>query len=83
EEAMRAFKIGGAHGAIMPKNLDWSVESAGAAWPDYPQGARLPDWRTAHAHLLAHGYPTRVRNPSPNHASLNHSAPRPLLRFQF
>jgi hypothetical protein len=77
EAAMRAFKASGAHGAVMPKNIDWSIESSGAGW------ARdtLPTWEEAHAHMIAHGHVTRVRNPSPDHAAMNYAPPRPLLRF--
>ena len=78
-EAMRAFKIGGAHGAVMPKNLDWSIESAGAGW----DRDTLPNWAEAHAHLTAHGRATRVRKPTAEHHSLRDPPPKPLLRFRF
>lgn len=77
DTAMRAFKASGAHGAVMPKNIDWSIESSGAGW------ARdtLPSWAEAHAHLIAHGRATRVRHPTSEHASLRFAPPKPLLRF--
>ena len=79
EAAMRAFKIGGAHGAIMPKNVDWSIESAGAGW----SRDTLPSWEDAHAHLVANGRATPVRKPTPDHATRQYAPPRAVLRFRF
>lgn len=79
EAAMRAFKTGGAHGRVMPKNVEWSIESAVAGW----SRDTLPSWEEAHAHLVAHGRATPVRQPTPDHASLNYAPPRAVLRFTF
>lgn len=76
-DAMKAFRNAGAHGAVMPKNIDWSIESSGASW----ERDSLATWPEAHAHMTAHGYATRVRHPSPDHAGLTFPAPRPLLHF--
>ena len=78
-ETMRAFKTCGAHGAVMPKNVDWSIESAGAGW----DRDTLPTWAEAHTHLVAHGHATRVRNPTPAHRTLHYAPPKPLFRFHF
>lgn len=79
EAAMRAFKTSGAHGRVMPKNVDWSIESAGAGW----SRDTLPSWEEAHAHLVAHGHATPVRKPTADHATRNYAPPRAVVRFTF
>jgi hypothetical protein len=64
EEAMRACRRGGPHGAVMPRLLHWCDEASVARWP----GA---------ARMRALGRPSRVRHPSAAHAALAFPDPRP------
>lgn len=63
EAAMRAFRDAGAHGAIMPKLLDWCCEASVASW----EAEALPDWPQAHAQMLALGRSSKVKRPNRNH----------------
>ena len=74
QESMRAYMTSGAHKQVMPHLLDWCDEASVAHWtqPD----ATLPTWAEADERMRESGRISKVRHPSPNHATLNYRAPR-------
>jgi heme-degrading monooxygenase HmoA len=74
EPSMRAFMTSGAHKSAMPHLLNWCDEASVAHWtqPD----ATLPSWTEADRRMRESGRPSKVRNPSPQHATLNYQPPR-------
>lgn len=79
ERAMKAFRGSGAHGAVMPRLLNWCDEASYAHWE--PVSAEVPDWREAYEHLLKDGRLSRVENPSQDHQARRFTPPRlsPLI----
>ncbi|MGC2401823.1 MAG: DUF3291 domain-containing protein [Acidobacteriaceae bacterium] len=74
QENMRAFMNSGAHKHAMPHLLNWCDEASVAHWT---QGdASLPSWTEASEKMRQFGRPSKVRNPSPQHANLDFRAPR-------
>lgn len=76
--ALDAFVRSGAHRGAMPGLIEWCDEAAVARW-DVPEAA-LPGWHEVDARLRRHGRASRVRHPSPSHATLTHEAPRTLFK---
>ena len=73
-ESMRRFMTAGAHKAAMLGLLDWCDEASVVHW-DQPDAA-LPSWSEADQRMRASGRASKVRNPSPQHATLSYRAPR-------
>ncbi len=67
EDAMRAFRNGGAHRAVMPKLAEWCDEATYIHW--LQQSESPPTLREAHARLVAEGVVSKVLHPSPAHAT--------------
>lgn len=65
-EAMRTYRRAGAHLAAMPKLLGWCDEAAVATLADVEA---LPEPEEAARRLVAEGRLSKVRHPSPAHAS--------------
>ncbi len=74
QERMRQYMISGAHKTAMTFLLDWCDEASVAHW-DQPDET-LPSWVTADQRMRESGRPSKVRNPSPHHASLTYQIPR-------
>ena len=74
EESMRAFMTSGAHQKAMPHLLHWCDEASVAHWTQ--SDATLPSWTEADQRMREGGRPSKVRNPSPQHATLNYQPPR-------
>jgi hypothetical protein len=74
EESMRQFMLSGSHKAAMPHLLNWCDEASVAHWTQ-PE-AEVPSWIEAHKRMREAGRSSKVRNPSPQHSTLNFSAPR-------
>jgi heme-degrading monooxygenase HmoA len=74
QESMRAYMNSGSHKAAMPHLLHWCDEASVAHWT--PTETALPTWIEAHARMVETGRASKVRNPSPHHASLSFPAPR-------
>ncbi len=70
--ALRTYMAGGAHGAAMPRLQAWCDEASVVHW----DAAVLPDWVEAEARMRRDGRASRVRFPSPAHATLAFAAPR-------
>jgi heme-degrading monooxygenase HmoA len=74
QESMRGFMTAGSHKAAMPRLLDWCDEASVVHW-DQAEAA-LPSWTEADQRMRASGRASKVRNPSPQHATLTYRAPR-------
>ena len=61
---MRNFMRSGAHGAVMPKLLNWCDEASVVDW----ESLALPEWDQAEAQMRGAGRTSRVRHPSPAQA---------------
>ena len=67
EAAMRVYFGAGAHRRVMPKLLDWCDEASVVHWTQ--EGVGLPDMPEAHRRMVAEGRLSKVKHPSPSHAS--------------
>jgi hypothetical protein len=74
EQSMRAFMLSGAHKQAMPHLLNWCDEAAVAHWQQ--EADTLPTWPEADQRLRTTGRVSKVRNPSPQHATLTYAPPR-------
>jgi heme-degrading monooxygenase HmoA len=74
QESMRHFMTTGSHSAAMPRLLDWCDEASVVHW-DQAEAA-LPSWTEADQRMRASGRASKVRNPSPQHATLSYRTPR-------
>ncbi len=74
QESMRQFMTTGSHKMAMPHLLDWCDEASVAHWSQ-PETA-LPSWTEADKRMRESGRASKVRNPSPDHATLSFKAPR-------
>ena len=74
EESMRQFMISGAHKAAMTHLIHWCDEASVTHWTQ-PESS-LPSWQEADRRIRESGRPSKVKHPSPNHASLTYKAPR-------
>jgi heme-degrading monooxygenase HmoA len=74
QESMRRYMTTAPHRTTMPHLLDWCDEASVVHW-DQPEDA-LPSWLEAHRRMRESGRASKVRNPSPQHATLNYQPPR-------
>ncbi len=74
QAAMRAYMLAGSHRAAMPFLVKWCDEASVVHW-DQPD-ATLPSWPEADRRMRAEGRPSKLRYPSPAHASLGFRSPR-------
>lgn len=74
EAAMKAYRDGEAHRAVMPKLIDWCDEASVAHW----EGEAAHDWDEIYARMSADGRLSRVRRPTPAHKAKRFS---PLKRW--
>jgi hypothetical protein len=73
EESMRAYRNGGAHRKAMPHLADWCDEGTYVHWTQ--ESPEPPDLPTAHQRLVDEGTVSRVKFPSPDHATKNFPVP--------
>ena len=72
--SMRQYMSTGSHKKAMPHLLDWCDEASVAHWEQ--EGDTLPSWAEGDRRLRSDGRASKVRNPSPQHATLNYRPPR-------
>ena len=71
---MRRYMTGGPHRKAMPHLLHWCDEASVVHWEQ--QDTTLPSWIDADRRMREDGRASKVRNPSPQHATLTYAAPR-------
>ncbi len=74
QDSMRHYMIGGSHRVAMPKLMEWCDEASVVHWDQPDDG--LPSWAEADRRMRQGGRPSKVRNPSPQHATLDYQLPR-------
>lgn len=74
EASMRAYILAGAHGKAMRAFADMVDEGCTVHWEQ--ETAQLPSWQEGHKRLQASGHVSRVRYPSPGHATRQIPPPR-------
>ena len=74
QESMRNYMTAGSHKKVMPRLLDWCNEASVAHWIQHAE--ELPSWTEADRRMRESGRASKVRHPSPHHASLTYDAPR-------
>ena len=77
QEHMRQYMISGPDKIAMPFLVDWCDEASVAHW-EQPEEA-LPSWTVADERMRTTGRPSKVKNPSPHHATLIYRIPRTTL----
>ena len=78
-EAMRGYRNTGAHLDAMKYLIDWCDQASYVHWSqDESNGPepQIPSWAAADQHMRAEGKLSKVRFPSPDHATLSYRAPR-------
>ena len=73
-ESMRGFMTTGSHRAAMPRLMDWCDEASVVHWDQVE--AALPSWTEADQRMRTSGRASKVRKPSPQHATLTYRTPR-------
>nr|WP_255602634.1 hypothetical protein [Polymorphobacter megasporae] len=74
---MKSYMNVGSHRTAMPRLLEWCDEASVVHWTQ--SEADLPSWIEADKHMRNDGRPSKVRNPSPQHATMTFRAPRTIL----
>ncbi len=74
QESMRAYMTAGSHKRAMPHLLHWCDEASVAHWTQ--SETTLPSWTDADRRMRENGRASKVRHPSPQHASLTYRTPR-------
>ncbi len=74
QESMRRYISAGAHHIAMPRLLEWCDEASLVHWTQLEEA--LPSWVEADRRMRAAGRPSKVRNPSAEHARLGYPTPR-------
>jgi hypothetical protein len=74
EHCMREFRNRGAHQRAMPKLRQWCDEATYAHW--LQESAEPPDLAAAFERLVREGIVSRVKHPSPVHASRQFPLPK-------
>lgn len=74
QNSMRQFMNSGAHKKAMPHLLNWCDEASVAHWEQ--EDGILPSWTDAARRMRESGRASKVRFPSPEHATLIFAEPR-------
>ena len=74
DRAMRQYRGAATHGRAMRKLPEWCDEAATANWS--AETAQLPTIEEAYEQLMAHGRPSRVNHPTPDHINRRIPAPK-------
>ncbi len=73
-DAMLRYMTAGDHKKAMPHLMKWCDEASVASWEQDTDV--LPEWEEADRRMRTAGRPSKVRNPSPQHATLKYKEPR-------
>lgn len=73
-DSMRRYVMDGAHRLAMPRLVGWCDEASVVHWHRDEVG--LPTWEEADRRMRGEGRASKVRHPSPRHATLSYRAPR-------
>jgi len=73
-DSMRAYMLGGSHREAMPRLVNWCDEASVVHW-EAPDDTPL-SWPEADQRMRESGRASKVRHPSPRHASLDYRSPR-------
>ncbi len=74
EQSMRQYMITGSHRSAMPHLLDWCDEASVVHWTQSEEG--VPPWDEADRRMRTAGRASKVKFPSPQHATLSYRPPR-------
>lgn len=77
QQSMRNYMTTGPHRTAMPHLLDWCDEASVAHWEQLED--ELPSWTEADKRMRETGRASKVRHPSPQHASLSFRQARVML----
>lgn len=77
QESMRAYMVNGSHRQAMPHLLQWCDEASVAHWTQADD--TIPSWAEADQRMRESGRISKVRYPSPQHATLDYAPPRTVL----
>ncbi len=73
-ESMRRYMTSGAHKNAMLHLMHWCDEASVAHWEQ--EESTLPSWEDADRRMRESGRASKVKHPSPQHASLSFRKPR-------
>lgn len=74
QQSMRSYMTAGDHRKAMPNLLDWCDEASVVHWDETEDA--LPSWQDADRHMRETGRASKVKRPSPQHATLKYRTPR-------
>jgi heme-degrading monooxygenase HmoA len=74
EASMKAYRIADAHKMAMPKLLNWCDEASIVHW--FQNEETFPEWINAYERMKKEGRISKVRHPSPHHATMDIPPPR-------
>jgi hypothetical protein len=73
-ESMLQYMTAGDHKKAMPHLMHWCDEASVAHW--HQEESTLPSWEVADQKMRSTGRPSKLHNPSPDHAGLRYLEPR-------
>ena len=73
EAAMRAYMMAGPHKAVMPSLMKWCDEASVVHWTTTSN--ELPSWAEAYERMIAEGRPSRLKQETPGHRSMEFPPP--------
>ena len=77
QASMRKYMTTAPYKPAMGHLMDWCDEASVVHW-EQPEES-LPSWTEAERRMRQDGRPSKVRNPSPHHATLRFRAPRTIM----
>ena len=73
--AMNLFRTAAAHGAAMPKLLNFCDEASVVHWSQ--ETPELPSWEESHRRMVMEGRSSKVNHPSPDQLARQFPPPKP------
>jgi hypothetical protein len=74
QDSMRAYMTNGPHRTAMPHLVNWCDEASVVHWDQ--QDVHLPSWQEADRRMRESGRTSKIRHPSPQHATMSFAPPR-------